>query len=63
MFRTGKLIFLLIKVLLGVVSKEISAQKETKKSCHELFWGMVSFDIEDQGCRYELDAVLFHLLS
>ena len=35
-FRTGKLIFLLIKVLLGVVSKEISAQKETKKSCQTL---------------------------
>ena len=35
-FRTGKVIFLLIKVLLGVVSKEISAQKETKKSCQTL---------------------------
>ena len=56
-FRTGKL---LIKFLLGVVSKEISAQKETKNPV-KLFWGMVSF--EDQGCRHELDAVLFHLLS
>ena len=32
-FRTGKL---LIKVLLGVVCKEISAQKETKKSSQTL---------------------------
>ena len=35
-FRTGKLIFLLIKVSLGVVCKKISAQKKTKKSCQTL---------------------------
>ena len=55
-FRTGKVIFLLIKVLLGVVSKEISAQKETKKILSNSFgvWSPLRSRIRDVGMNWML---------